>query len=148
MSQEMNVKRLSVTPTRDSLLEVSEFLDVCLEEWDVPMKAGFQVKVVADEVYSNIVFYSGATAGEVVVTDLADEVRLLFVDNGVSYNPLDAEDPDVTAAAEDRDVGGLGTFMVKRMAKEVTYERVGEENRLTVIMSKSAQKKNLSVEDV
>ena len=57
---------------------------------------------------------------------------LRFIDNGVPYNPLEKEDPDISSSAEDRDIGGLGIFIVKQMMNEVNYERIAEQNIMTV----------------
>ena len=58
--------------------------------------------------------------------------RLQFKDNGKPYNPLEAEEPDITASAEDRSIGGLGIFMVKKMLDNVEYSYVDNYNILTL----------------
>lgn len=60
-------------------------------------------------------------------------VRSTFVPHGTPYNPLEKEDPDITLSAEERDIGGLGIFMVKNLMDEVTYDYINEENILTLI---------------
>ena len=56
-----------------------------------------------------------------------------FADKGVMYDPLKKEDPDVTLSAEERDIGGLGIFMVKKTMDEMKYEYKNGENNLTLI---------------
>ena len=63
----------------------------------------------------------------------ADNIVLKFVDTGFAYNPLTKPDPDITLAPEKRPLGGLGIFMVKKMAENVTYERNVNKNILTMI---------------
>lgn len=58
---------------------------------------------------------------------------LTLKDHGTPYNPLEKEDPDITLSAEERDIGGLGIFMVKNLMDEVTYDYIDEENILTLI---------------
>ena len=89
----------------------------------------------ADEVMSNIVSYSGATVCRVEVELTADRVRLRFTDDGRPYNPLLHNDPDTHAAIEDRQIGGLGIVVVKRLADRVAYEYEGGRNVLTLIRS-------------
>ena len=61
-----------------------------------------------------------------------DTLRLIFSDNGKPYNPLDAKEPDITASAEDRAIGGLGIFMVRKMMDDVEYEYTKGMNKLTL----------------
>jgi anti-sigma regulatory factor (Ser/Thr protein kinase) len=142
-----NERSFSVVPNQESISRVSEFLDGCVEEFEIPMRVGYSLKVVADEIYSNIVYYSGAKNAEVLFRNLADSITLIFVDDGMPYNPMETKEPDITASAEDREIGGLGLFMVKKMAEDVRYEYASEHNRLTVILSKTVKKKKMSLED-
>ena len=142
-----NERSFSVVPDQESISRVSEFLDCCVEEFEIPMRVGYSLKVVADEIYSNIVYYSGAKNAEVLLRNLADSITLIFVDDGMPYNPMETKEPDITASAEDREIGGLGLFMVKKMAEDVQYEYASERNRLTVILSKAVKKKKMSLED-
>ena len=90
-----------------------------------------------DEIYSNILRYSGAEYAMVSCILEEESVKLIFKDNGKAYNPLEKEDPDTTLSVEERDIGGLGIFMVKNMAQNVSYEYVEEQNVLTVILALS-----------
>ena len=147
MAENENEKRLSVVPLQESMSEVSAFLDNCEEEFSIPLKTGYSLKVVADELFSNIVYYSGAQTAEILFQNEADRVTLVFEDDGKPYNPMEAEEPDITAGVEDRKIGGLGLFMVKTMAESVGYEYVSGRNRMTVVLSKTAKKKKMTLED-
>ena len=61
-------------------------------------------------------------------------MQLVFCDNGEPYNPLAAKEPDVTASAEERAIGGLGIFMVRKMMDNVEYMYKGGQNVLTLTM--------------
>ena len=92
--------------------------------------------IVMDEIVSNIVRCSGAS-GFTIELDPSEEggIRMVFVDDGVAFDPTkDVAPPDITAAAENRDIGGLGIFMVKKMSKSVAYVRQDGKNVLTVVM--------------
>jgi anti-sigma regulatory factor (Ser/Thr protein kinase) len=142
-----NERCFFVVPDQESVSKVSEFLDNCVEEYEIPMRVGYSLKVVADEIYSNIVYYSGAKNAEILFRNRADSIHLVFVDDGMPYNPMETKEPDITASAEDREIGGLGLFMVKKMAEDVQYEYTSERNQLTVILSKAVKKKKMSLED-
>ena len=124
---------ISVTPDKDSIKTVTEFMESTLEEWKAPMKVANKVQIAVDEIYSNIVYYSGATNAKITVTGSDEKLSLLFEDDGTPYDPTTAKEPDVTLSAEERDIGGLGIFMVKKMAADIHYENTDGKNRLTVV---------------
>ena len=59
-------------------------------------------------------------------------MTIQFLDNGKPYNPLEKEDPDVTLSAEERSIGGLGIFMVKKSMDSLDYEYQDGKNILTI----------------
>lgn len=142
-----NERRFSVVPDQGSLSAVSDFLDICVDDYAIPMRTGYSLKVITDEIFSNIVYYSGAKNAQILFRNDADRITLVFLDDGKPYNPMEAEEPDVTAGIEERSIGGLGLFMVKKMAEQVQYEYADGKNQLTVTLSKAAKKKKLSLED-
>ena len=85
---------------------------------------------------SNIVYYSGADLARITVSFDGDTLTLLFEDDGKPYDPLSAEEPDVTIPLEDRKVGGLGIFMVKKLAAEMTYRYENTKNELKILFTK------------
>ena len=129
---EVENKMLSVTPTMETVPQVAAFVEEHLEKFEVPMKISAKLMVAVDEIYSNIVRYSGAAEAQIRIVKEVDTVRLVFRDNGKPYNPLDAEEPDVTASAEDRAIGGLGIFMVRKMMDNVEYMYKDGQNVLTL----------------
>ena len=147
MAGNENERRFSVVPTRESVSEAADFLDSCVEDFAIPLRVGYSLKVVTDEIFSNIVYYSGAKTAEILFRNDTDSITLVFMDDGTPYNPMEAEEPDITAGAEERGIGGLGLFMVKKMAEQVQYEYTDRRNQLTVILSKIPKKKKLSLED-
>ena len=148
MAHNENERRLAVVPDQESVSKVSDFLDCCVEEYEIPLRIGYSAKVVTDEIFSNIVYYSGAKNAEILFGNDTDRITLVFLDDGAPYNPLEAEEPDITAGAEERKIGGLGLFMVKKMAEQVQYAYTDQKNQLTVILSKVVKKKKLSLEDL
>ena len=140
-------RRIAVVPDMASISTVSDFFDNCLEEFAIPLRIGYSLKVVTDEIFSNIVHYSGAKGSEILFRNDADRITLVFADDGKPYNPLEAEEPDITAGFEERKIGGLGLFMVKKMAESVQYEYAAGKNQMTVVLSKTAKKKKMTLED-
>lgn len=147
MADHENERRFCTVPDQESLSKVTEFIDSCVEDYALPLRVGYSLNVVADEIFSNIVYYSGAQNAEVLFRDNKDTITLVFTDDGKPYNPMEAEEPDITASAEERNIGGLGLFMVKKMAEQVQYEYAGQKNRMTVVLSKTVKKTKLTLED-
>ena len=147
MADKENERSISAVPDSASISEISDFLDNCLEKFEIPLRVGYSAKVVTDEIFSNIVHYSGAKNAEFLFRNSADRITLVFADDGEPYDPLQAEEPDITAGIEERKIGGLGLFMVKKMSESVQYEYADGRNCLTVILSKTAKKKKMTLED-
>ena len=93
-----------------------------------------KLMVAVDDIYSNIVRYSGATEAQIRFVKESGALRLIFCDNGKPYNPLDAKEPDVTSSAEDRAVGGLGIFIVRKIVDRMEYMYKDGQNVLTLTM--------------
>ena len=91
--------------------------------------------IVMDEIVSNVVRCSGATGFTIRLDQVPEGLKMVFVDDGKAFDPTtDAATPDVTLSAEDRGIGGLGIFMVKKMSKSVAYARQDGKNVLTVVI--------------
>ena len=117
---------------------VTEFIETELEKIGCPMKMITQINVAIDEIYSNIVKYGYPhNNGPVTVKFLEKEdphrVYVRFADQGVPYNPLMYQDPDITLSAEERSIGGLGIFMVKKTMDDIKYKYENGENVLTIM---------------
>jgi sigma-B regulation protein RsbU (phosphoserine phosphatase) len=131
---EVENKLLSVEPTMESIPQVAAFVEEHLEAFEVPTKISMKLMVALDEIYSNIVRYSGASEAQIRVSKEADTLQLIFRDDGKPYNPLDAEIPDVSASAQERAIGGLGIFMVRKMMDDMEYMYKDGHNVLTLSM--------------
>ena len=79
-----------------------------------------------------MVYYSGATTAEIILTEKGERLEIRFEDNGKPYDPTTAKEPDITLSAEEREIGGLGIFMVKKMAAEIDYKYRNGNNVLVI----------------
>jgi anti-sigma regulatory factor (Ser/Thr protein kinase) len=128
---------LVVDANVDELSKVLEFIDTRLDNLDCPMKTHMHIDVAVEELFVNIAHYAYKPGnGNVIVKFKKSENPLLaeitFIDSGVPYDPLAKKDPDITLSAEDRPIGGLGIFMVKKSMDEMTYEYKDNKNILTL----------------
>lgn len=118
---------LKIPAETDRLPQLLDFLEQHLEEADCSPKALMQLSVAAEEVFVNIAHYAYApgTGEAALCLELRQEppaAVLTFRDSGVPFDPLARPDPDVTLSAEDRDIGGLGIYMTKKIMDAVHYE--------------------------
>ena len=129
--------QLTVKADISQLDRVLSFADTILEEAGCSAKAQIQIDIAIEELFVNIANYAypegdGDAVIEVEADGSARSVKIVFEDSGIPYNPLENEDPDISLSAEDRPIGGLGIFMVKKSMDEVSYEYKDGKNRLTV----------------
>ena len=131
------MKQIKVKADTAELDNVLSFADTILEELGCSVKAQMQIDIAIEEIFVNIAHYAYPEAeGEAVIYVEPDEgsssVTITFEDEGIPYDPLKNEDPDITLSADDRPIGGLGIFMVKKSMDEVSYEYKDGKNRLTI----------------
>ena len=122
----------------DKLNSVLEFVDGELETLDCSMKVQTQIDIAVEEIFVNIASYAYKDGnGKATICVEPDQenlsVSITFIDQGIPYNPLEKDDPDVTLSAEERDIGGLGIFMVKKSMDEVAYRYEEGSNIFTIV---------------
>ena len=132
------MKELKIKALVENLEQVLAFLDAELEEMDCDIKIQMQMDIAVEEMFVNIASYAyengtGDATIQISGYDNPDRVELTFIDNGIPYDPLAKEDPDITLSAEEREIGGLGIFMVKKSMDDMIYERQGDKNVLKIV---------------
>ena len=129
------MKEITVDAMIENMNTVTAFVDDFLDQIACPMKSRIQINIVIDEIFGNICHYAykdsvGAVTVRVESGNTPKAVFLTFTDNGIPYNPLETEDPDITLSSEERKIGGLGIYLVKKNMDEMKYEYVNQQNRL------------------
>lgn len=118
---------------------ISDFFDwlhTSIEPWNLNDSLINKINICSEEIFINIASYAYPDKEgtiEVSITKVGSEIILKYEDFGIPYNPLEKPDPDITLSIEERQLGGLGIFMVKEMAKNVIYDRRDEKNVLTIV---------------
>ena len=131
------MKELTIAATVENIGTVTDFVNEQLEALDCPMKAQMQIDIAIDELFGNIAHYAyhpdvGNATVRVEVTEEPLAVIVTFIDKGMPYDPLRAAEPDITLSAEERNLGGLGIYMVKKSMDEITYEYKDGKNILSI----------------
>ena len=132
-----NGEELEAEARKENLPQVLSFLDSYLERRGCSMKVQTQLDIAAEEIFINIASYAyGGNPGRALIrireTHDPKGVAVTFIDEGVPYDPLAKPDPDVTLNADERPIGGLGIYMVKKSMDDVLYEYKNNRNCLTL----------------
>ncbi len=132
-----HMKELTIDATVENIASVTEFVNTELEALNCPTKARIQIDVAIDELFGNIAHYAyapetGPATVRVEVEEDPLSVIITFIDNGKPYDPLASVDPDTTLSAEERQIGGLGVFLVKKTMDDVSYAYKNGQNILQV----------------
>ncbi len=125
-------KKLKCKPALESIPEATAFVEREMRAAGAPGKATAQINIAVDEIFSNIARYAGATEAALGIRVENGAVTLRFTDNGRRYDPTEKAAPDIRLSAEERDVGGLGIFMVKKTMDSMNYEYKDGLNILTL----------------
>ena len=132
------MKELVITAVVDNLEKVQEFVNQELEASGCSVKAQTQIDIAIEELFVNIAHYAyNPKVGKATIRvnlneDKPHSVSITLIDEGVPYNPLAKPDPDITLSAEERKIGGLGIYMVKKSMDNMTYEYKDGKNILTI----------------
>lgn len=129
--------KITVDAVVENLPQVIDFATEHLEERDCPMKTSMQMELVIEEIFVNICNYAynpevGSATFCMEFEDNPAAVLMTFIDNGKPYNPLEKSDPDTTLDIDEREIGGLGIFLVKKNVDEIAYNYADGKNILTM----------------
>lgn len=132
------MKEMKVPAKLECLDTVLFFVEESLEEMGCPMKISMKIQIAVEEVFVNIANYAypncpdGQACISLEKVDEPASVRITLMDSGIPYDPLAKPDPDVTLSAEERQIGGLGIYMVKQSMDHLHYEYSNGQNCLTL----------------
>ena len=131
------MNELTLEAKVDNLNLVMAFVDAYLESLDCPVRTQMQIDVAVEEVFVNVASYAYTPdTGEVNIRIEMEQdpraVAITFEDRGIPYDPLAKKDPDITLSAEERQIGGLGIYMVKKSMDDMQYRYEDGKNILTI----------------
>lgn len=136
-------KEITLPATMENMDSVLGMVEALLEEAGCPMKVIMQLTMCVEEIFVNIVNYSyenttGCCMIKIEANHLSQDMGESIItvrDHGIKFDPLERDDPDITLSADERSIGGLGIFMVKKTMDKVEYRY--EEDTNILVMSKT-----------
>lgn len=136
---EDGMRKLTVGANLSNLDRVLEFIKQIVKDMKAPEETVNSVCFAVDEMFTNIASYAYPDRrGEaVIIGDMTNEDKIVIhiEDEGIPYNPLEKENPDVELPVESREIGGLGIYLVKNMVDEMKYCYEEGRNKLTLVIS-------------
>lgn len=127
---------LKIEAQNENLHKVTDFIDSFLEKNECLPKAQTQIDLSIEEIFVNISNYAYKESIGICEIELelkGNNIHITFKDHGTPFNPLAKPDPDNTLSADERQIGGLGVFLVKKNMDDVIYNYIDNMNVLTLI---------------
>ena len=131
------MKELTIDAKIENVDKVIEFINQELDSFACTSKIKTEIDVAVDEIFANISNYAynpnvGDTTIQIEKVNDSSAVVITFIDKGVPFDPLIKKDPNVTLSAEERQIGGLGIYIVKKTMDKVDYEYKNNQNILRI----------------
>jgi anti-sigma regulatory factor (Ser/Thr protein kinase) len=120
----------------DEINRLHTFIEEVGETFELPMKVVLNLNLVLEEAVTNVIMYAYPQEQNehIYLTAKKQDDRLVFVltDSGIAFDPTQTPDADITLCADERQIGGLGIFLIRKIMNEVKYERIDDKNVLTL----------------
>jgi len=129
------LSEINIEATIENISVITNFVNDELDKYNCPEKEKIKVDIVIDELVTNVSKYAyGEETGMITVQiEMAENnICMAFIDSGIPYNPLERAEPDVTLSVDDRPIGGLGIYLVKKLMDDITYEYADGKNILKI----------------
>lgn len=129
-------RSLSLAANTTCLQDAVEFVRAGALEANLPEARIDELDLIVEEIFMNVCWHGYPDSKEGLVNfsysvPAPGELSVEVADQGVEFNPLAEAPPDVTLDLEDRPIGGLGIFLIKKLAPMIEYRRDRDWNRLT-----------------
>lgn len=127
---------LTIDAKRDNLDRVLEFINNELLKFECEEMLLTKIDIAVEEIFVNISSYAYENQGEVEISCNVFEdnfmVEIELKDSGKPYNPLNRDNPDINLTIDEREIGGLGIFMTKKLMDDVKYKYENGKNVLSI----------------
>ena len=129
-------KKLMIKNDISEISKLATFIGELSEELDFTPELNFNLNLVLEEAISNVILYAYGKEEQKEISLVAylSDNNLVFVltDSGMEFDPTKVPDADVTLSAEEREIGGLGIYLIRQIMNTVEYQRIDGKNVLTM----------------
>lgn len=121
----------------DELTRINSFLKICADQWGIPAPVALSLNLVMEEAFTNVVQYAYSDNHDhnidLIIKKKDKELEITLIDDGKQYDPTEEKEPDINLSANDRPIGGLGVFLIKKTMDNVSYYRKDNKNHLVMV---------------
>ena len=129
-------KEIRIKNQIGELEKIAQFIEEICEELGLDMELQMNLNLVIEEMVTNVIFYAYPKDVEeeieLLVKSDGKTLTIVLSDQGMEFAPTTRESPDPDVNPAERDLGGMGIFIVKNIMNEVTYQRLDGKNLLTM----------------
>ena len=129
-------KEISIKNHMDELLRVNQFVEEICEELGLDMELQMNLNLVIEEMVVNVISYAYPAGKEASIGLLAEsdgkELTFVLSDSGKEFDPTLSKGADMDENPAERELGGMGIYIVRNIMNEVTYQRLEGRNLLTM----------------
>lgn len=129
-------KEITIKNEVNELENVARFVEEIGEELGLGMELQMNLNLVMEEMVSNIIFYAYPEGTQASIDLMAEsdgkELTFVLSDQGREFDPTVMGEADIDTNPADRELGGMGIFIVKNIMNQVTYQRLEGKNLLTM----------------
>ena len=134
-NEQDSIKRITIPAKTENIGDAINPIMDYLNELGAEHSASYKIEVALEEILVNIASYAygdkeGTIKVEYEYIEESKTISITIIDEGKAFDPLKRNDPDTTLSAEERDIGGLGLYIVKKTMDEVKYQRINNQNVL------------------
>jgi serine/threonine-protein kinase RsbW len=133
------VKHFVIENQVSELSRLAEEIEKLADKWKMPQALAMNINLVIEEAVTNIIFYAFTDSSKheisITISVFNNILTIELTDNGIPFDPSSHQKPDITLTAEERDVGGLGIFLISQIMDEIHYARKKNQNILTLTKS-------------
>jgi len=134
--------KITVKNRIEDLLRVNSVFESFATQHEIGGRLRYHLLVSIEEILTNIIKYGFDEEGvhpiHITFRHINEKVEMEFEDRGREFNPLEISEPDLDTPIENRQLGGLGIHLVKKMMDEAMYRREGDRNILMLRKSKTS----------
>jgi serine/threonine-protein kinase RsbW len=136
MNKQAEIYKLTLANKVSELERIKSVIDKLIQNWNIPLKTGLSINLALEEAFTNIVNYAftdnEAHSIEIVFVKNAGQLIITLSDDGIEYDPTQNKNPQIDLPVQDRQVGGLGIYLIRKLMDKVEYMRESGKNYLTL----------------
>jgi anti-sigma regulatory factor (Ser/Thr protein kinase) len=131
------MQKLSIENNIKNLDKIAEFIEQFCTEYNLESKICFDLNLVLDGLVTNTIQYGYNDKKvhwiDILIERRSGDIFIQITDDGIEFNPLTKEKPDINKTLKEKKVGGLGIHFVKQKVNELNYKRENGRNTLTLV---------------